>query len=203
MARDERTSLKRISLTEALEAFILDAKARRLAPSTIGIYREKLGNFIRWAEGEGISSLAELDAHSIRAFLINLEETGHNAGGQHIHARTLRAWLNFLEADGILEASPMHRVRMPRLPKPLPLVLSVEDVEALLAATDTDRDEAIILALLDTGARISEFVALNVGDVSASGAVTIHHGKGDRGRCFCQPKIASSDREKSRQQGGK
>ena len=182
MADDQRTTTRKISLEEALEAFLLDCRARRLAPSTVEIYEEKLRRFFKWAEKEGLTMLADVDAHRLRRFLLWLDEVGHNAGGQHIHARALRAWLNFLEADGILEVSPMRRVRMPKLPKPLPRVLTEGDIDAMLAAAGNDRDKAIILALLDTGARVSEFVALNVGDVDTAGAVKIHHGKGDKAR---------------------
>ena len=46
-----------------------------------------------------------------------------------------------------------------------------------------DRDRAAMLALLDTGARASEFTALDVGDVNqGTGAVLIRHGKGDKSR---------------------
>ena len=182
MADDKRTTLKRISLNEALDAFLLDCRARHLAAPTIGIYREKLETFIQWAAEEDMRTLADVDARSLRLFMLYLEERGHNAGGLHIHARVLRAWLNFLEEDGILEVSPMQRVRMPKLPKPLPRVLTKEDIDAMLEAAENDRDKAIILVLLDTGARVSEFVALNVGDVDAVGVVKIHHGKGDKAR---------------------
>ena len=182
MEREQRTQLKRISLNEALEAFILDRQARRLASSTIALYREKLENFIRWADGAGVTAIDDVDARALRRFLLHLEDAGHNAGGQHLHARVLRAWLNFLVDEGIIPVSPMKNVRMPKRPKPSPRVLTVEEVNALLDAADNDRDKAIILALLDTGARISEFVALNVGDVDALGAVKIHHGKGDKAR---------------------
>ncbi len=182
MAKNHRTQNAQLSLMEAVEAFILDGLARRLSPHTLGIYREKLSHFITWAESQQIETMAHVDARALRLYLVHLQETGHNAGGQHTHARILRAWLNFLEAEGLIMDSPMRRVKMPRLPKPQPDVLTREEVQKLLDAAQNNRDKALILALLDTGARVSEFVALNVGDVDASGAVQIHHGKGDKAR---------------------
>ncbi len=182
MAKNHRTKNAMLSLDEAVEMFILDGKARRLSPFTLGIYREKLAHFITWAKSQNIENLAQVDARALRLYLVHLEETGHNPGGQHTHARILRAWLNFLEAEGIIGESPMHRVKMPKLPKPIPDVLTRAEVRALLDATQNSRDKAIVLALLDTGARVSEFVALNVGDLDTSGAVKIHHGKGDKAR---------------------
>ncbi len=182
MARNHRTRNAPLSLVEAVEAFILDGMARRLSPYTLGIYREKLTHFTTWAATQQIETIAQVDARALRLYLIHLAETGHNPGGQHTHARILRAWLNFLEAEGLIPESPMRRVKMPKLPKPIPDVLTREEVRALLAAAEHSRDKALILALLDTGARVSEFVALNVGDVDSTGAVQIHHGKGDKAR---------------------
>ncbi len=182
MAENYRTQNAQLSLMEAVEAFILDGMARRLSPHTLGIYREKLTHFTTWAASQQIETIAQVDARALRRYLVHLQETGHNAGGQHTHARILRAWLNFLEAEGLIQESPMHRVKMPKLPKPMPEVLTRDEVHRLLDAAQTYRDKALILALLDTGARVSEFVALNVGDVDSTGAVTIRHGKGDKAR---------------------
>lgn len=182
MTENHRTKNALLPLREAIEAFILDGKARRLSPFTLGIYREKLTHFLAWAASQNIETLAHVDARALRLYLVHLQETGHNPGGVHTHARILRAWLYFLEAEGLIPESPMRRVKMPKLPHPMPDALTREEVAALLGAAQHSRDVALVLALLDTGARISEFVALNVGDVDASGAVRIRHGKGDRER---------------------
>jgi integrase/recombinase XerD len=66
--------------------------------------------------------------------------------------------------------------------------VSEHTVKALLASCNTGewwgmRDYAVILTLLDTGLRASEFLALNVGDVDlTSGTVRVHHAKGRRAR---------------------
>ena len=172
-----------VSLQEALETFLFDAMARRLAPSTIDYYRVKLGYFIAWAESHGVELMGEVTPRLVRAYLAHLSETGHNAGGVHNVARALRAWMNFLVLDGILEASPFQRVRMPKAPEPSPVNFTPEEVRAMLKETLHLRDEALILFLLDTGARVGELVALNVADVDmATGAVRIAHGKGDKAR---------------------
>ncbi len=178
-----RTTAKRLTLREAIDAFLLDCRARRLRAGTLHFYRTKLPRFAAWCEERGCVAVGEVEPDLLRAFLVWLDESGHSAGGQHAYARALRAWFNFLVEDGVLEESPMRRVRMPRVPKSAPIGLSVDEVEAMLEAADTLRDKAMILFLVDTGARLSEFAALNVGDVDmTSGAVVIRSGKGGKRR---------------------
>jgi integrase/recombinase XerD len=82
----------------------------------------------------------------------------------------------------------MTRVQAPKLPQdPLPPV-PLDDLRKMLAVCEPrtflgDRDRAALLALLDTGCRAAEFLALDVADVALSGgAVSIHQGKGRKGR---------------------
>jgi integrase/recombinase XerD len=83
--------------------------------------------------------------------------------------------------------NPLHNVKPPRQKiDPIPGV-PLEDVKAMLATCGTDffgiRDKAILLFLFDSGARVSEFRALNREDVDPiSGAVVIKKGKGGKGR---------------------
>lgn len=80
----------------------------------------------------------------------------------------------------------MRKVKPPKVPfHPLPGV-AIDDVKKLIATCSTTlalRDKAILLCLLDTGARASEFLDLNLKDVDlTAGAVRIEHGKGDKSR---------------------
>ncbi len=77
----------------------------------------------------------------------------------------------------------MKKVKMPKVDDPIFPAFTAEDIEALLKATDDARDTAIIMALLDCGARASEFCALNIEDVDMrTGAVHIRVGKNRKGR---------------------
>jgi integrase/recombinase XerD len=82
----------------------------------------------------------------------------------------------------------MSRVQAPRLSQdPLPPV-SLDDLRQMLATCEPrtllgDRDRAVLLCLLDSGCRASEFLTLNTSDVDlASGAIAIRHGKGGKSR---------------------
>jgi site-specific recombinase XerD len=94
-------------------------------------------------------------ANHLRAFLVHLEETDHNAGGRHQYYRTLKAFFRWLLAEGIIENNPMERIKPPKLlDTPLPPV-PIGDVQAMLKTCDKSllgqRDRAILMALLDSG----------------------------------------------------
>lgn len=170
-------------LRMALESFLLDGAARRLMPGTIGFYREKLTPFVAMLEGQGVQAPAGISADHVRAHLVAMQERGLAANTQHGTARALRAWCNFLVREGDLADSPMRKVRMPRLEvQPLP-ALSKEDVQKLLAVCLAGRDRCLLMALLDTGCRAGEFVALDIEDLDlATGAVQVRRGKGGKPR---------------------
>jgi integrase/recombinase XerD len=77
-------------------------------------------------------------------------------------------------------------IKLPRRHSPLPSVLSLEEVHALLQALRHRRYQAIAMVMYGAGLRISEAIALEVGDIDGSrGVVRVRHGKGDRRRPVC------------------
>ena len=162
----------------ALESFLLDAEARQLRPATLRYYRQQLTWFVAHCQESGVQKPEEITAHLIRAYLAGLQARGLSASSVHAAARAVRAFANFLEAEGLVAQSPMRRVRMPKVDKRLPDAYTVDEVERLLACATSNRDRAIVLCLLDSGCRASEFLSWNVGDVNVmTGTVHVRHGK--------------------------
>jgi len=74
-------------------------------------------------------------------------------------------------------------VSYPKRHKPLPTVLSVEEVGALIAAVRNARYQAIVMVLYGAGLRIAEALTLQVTDIDAGrGVIHVRHGKGDKAR---------------------
>jgi site-specific recombinase XerD len=76
----------------------------------------------------------------------------------------------------------MEGVKLPKVAGDVLPALAVEEIERLLIASTSTRDRAMLLALLDTGCRAAEFVALDVGDVAPDGTVLVRQGKGKKAR---------------------
>jgi site-specific recombinase XerD len=188
-ATPHRSSLKILprpatnKLELAYDSFKLSLQAAHRSPRTIQYYDEKLRPFLNWLEGQGVTDFTGITATHIRAFLLEREQAGRAAMTVHHHAACIKAFLNFLVSEELLPASPMRKVKMPKLEQEILPAFTPEDVKKLLAATKDPRDTAIVLFLLDTGCRLSEFLALNVEDVDMkTGAVKIRLGKGMKGR---------------------
>ena len=153
-------------------------------------FNKKLKLFTDWCDTQLITDITELTAPQLRLYIIHLEEKGHNAGGVHAAYRTLRAflfwWEDEVEPDGW--KNPIRKVKVSNHKiEPLEPIETAEIVAMLEACPKTqftgDRDRAIILTLLDTGARAQEFLDVNLVDVDPiTGAILIRSGKGNKPR---------------------
>jgi integrase/recombinase XerC len=143
--------------------------------------------------GQGINAetleraLLEADSDVIRVFLSHLRDKNYCKSTVARKLATLRSFYKFLLRRGRVEVNPVAGIRTPKQDKRLPKALSIEDVERLLNNCDTTtllgaRDRAILETLYSTGIRVSELVALNVGDVDLNSNVIHVRGKGKKER---------------------
>jgi len=173
-------------LSTAVDAFLADCRARRLAVRTYEFYEWQLGQARAWLAGHAVTTLADFSADHFRRYLVSLQERNLSAASQHAAARALRALLNFCEREDLLTgANPARKVKMPQLAKHTRPAVALADVRKLLDACEDSydplRDVAIIRLLADTGLRAAELCALTVGDVTGK-RVQVRHGKGDKDR---------------------
>jgi integrase/recombinase XerD len=153
-------------------------------------YQQKIKLFIDFCETNLVKNIHQITPSLIREFLLYLEETNHNPGGRHAVFRTLRAFLYWFEDEVEPEGwkNPIRKVKPPRVPQELIEPVSYEAIEKLLKTCNRgtfvgDRDYAIILCLLDTGARAREFLDIDLDDINqASGEILIRKGKGKKPR---------------------
>lgn len=189
MANGQRTVLRLIegqtALNRCLEMFLLHQEASRHSPRTVQTYRNTLTTFLDYLAGCDVTHPELITATHIRRFFVHLE--GRELAGATIqkHARSVKAFCNFLVREEVLDDSPMRKVAMPKADKQVKKPFTTGDIAALLDACDAGlyrwRDRAIVLCLLDTGLRVSEFVSLKVGDVDRSGMIKVM-GKGRKER---------------------
>lgn len=127
------------------------------------------------------------DQDRIRGYLAHMAKQEYSAATMARKIATLRSFHKWLERTGIVSSNPMTVIRTPRQPRRLPKAITVDQVEALLRAPESDdtlgaRDRAILETMYSTGVRVSEVVALNAGDFSATERQLRIRGKGRRER---------------------
>jgi integrase/recombinase XerC/integrase/recombinase XerD len=175
-------------ISREIIAFIIDRRSAKRSPATIRYYQTELDWFAAYLQQHKITLIEDITAEDIREYLIHQGGT-RNANGVHCSFRAVKAWLNWwgIELDDDTWRNPIRKISPPKISsEPLPGV-PMDHIHALLATCKRDRtgqrDRAILLTLLDTGLRSSEFLNLNYGDINLkSGAIQVHAGKGSKDR---------------------
>jgi len=181
----------RDGLTAAIDAFMLHLRVERgLSPATLAAYRSDLDDF---AASRGAAAGWDSSAGVAVRYLSMLGSPGRS--GQAVlrptslrrRTASLRGFYRFCFADGLIATDIASQFDMPRQPRLLPEVLSVEEVERLLETQNGDtaaglRDRALLELLYASGLRISEAVGLDRDDLSIEEGTVRVVGKGDRER---------------------
>jgi integrase/recombinase XerD len=172
------------------------AVERGLAANTLSSYRRDLRRYLAHLAGRDIDAPGAVGEADVSAFLVALREGDeeHPPLAANSAARAVvavRGFHRFLLREGLVTVDAARGVRPPSPPKRLPKAISVQEVEALLAAAGADetpralRDRALLELLYGCGARISEAVGLDVDDldVDPAGSGTVRLlGKGSKER---------------------
>ncbi len=176
------------ALAGALEAFLIHALAERgLARHTVDAYARDLHGFIEFASRRGVREPSGIHRSTITLHLLALRRRGLAPSSVARRLAAIRGWMAFLLRESLIADDPAQDLASARRPRRLPGVLTVDEVERLLAQPRGDgpqvlRDRAILELLYAAGLRVSELVALDVGDVHLSAEYVRCIGKGSRER---------------------
>ena len=167
-------------------AFLRELEVRGASAATRRSYASDLQQLLEWLAERDLT-VADLGRRQVRAFSAELGRRGYAPATLARKLSTLRGFARHLTESGVLAADPARSLPGPRRRRRLPRVLSVSDVDTLVAATEgTDplalRDRLILELLYGCGLRSMELVALRLGDVQAAQAQLIVRGKGGKTR---------------------
>jgi integrase/recombinase XerC len=169
-------------LRDQIEFYLLRCEVEGKSPNTVRAYSHTLRRF---AQAVGDLEPAAIGPERLYDYLARF---GHcTLETRHRYFRELRCFFNWLEARGRLADNPFRGMRNVRLPSRIVQPFTPAEITALLAATAATpvgrRDRALVLTLLDTGARCSETVRLELADLNLDARrLRILHGKGNRQR---------------------
>ena len=163
------------------------AVEKGLARNTLEAYSRDLNAYLDFLEGEGIASFAETSKITAMAFIQHLQKQGLAQRSITRALVALRGLYRYLSQEGHLKVNPLEDMELPRLIPSLPHVLTVQDIEQLLAQPDSEtklgiRDGAMLELLYATGMRVSELCELPTSGLNLEvGFVTVR-GKGGKER---------------------
>lgn len=169
-------------LSEAIEALALATRADGRSPRTVESYRQKLKPLLAFSGDVEVASIRVTDLRRYVAHLrdrtkLYTDHPTHREREGHLSPFTVASMVtstkrlfNWLVEEGVLEASPMKRIKIPRPKRREPKGISSPDFLALLATTDEGRridlrDRALMMFLFDTGCRAGGVCGLRIDDV--------------------------------------
>jgi integrase/recombinase XerC len=176
---------KRTPAENATDKFLASLRQRNASPHTLKAYGSDLGVFAAYV---GSSNLGEIDHLRIRGFLSHLYERGLSKTSVARSLAAVRSLFRWLAREGIVEQNPAKLVATPRLPKKLPRVPTIEEMNLVLdsrmpeTASFPERDLLLLELLYGCGIRNSELVGINLDDIRMANEAILIRGKGKKER---------------------
>lgn len=157
-----------------------------LSSNTIEAYSHDLNRFLTYLQQKEIPELDQVSKGDIRGFLLLLKKEGLSSRTLARVLVSIRVFLRFLVEEALLSNSPAEEVDSPKLPRTLPNILDLDEVERLLEQPDQGlqglRDRAMLELLYATGMRVSELMRLPINHVHLEAGYVLLFGKGSKER---------------------
>ena len=181
-----KTSKSRNGVDKVIEQFLSSLRERNSSLHTIKAYTTDLEQF-RLFLGEG-TKIADIDHVRVRGFLSHLFDRGLSKTSVARALAAVRSLYKWLAREGMVEQNPALLVSTPKLPKKLPRVPSIEELNAVLdspmpeQASFPERDKVIFELLYGCGIRNSELIGINIDHIYWSNDAILVRGKGKKER---------------------
>ncbi|MBO5895005.1 MAG: tyrosine recombinase XerD [Alistipes sp.] len=160
---------------------------KRLSENTVEAYLRDIDEFMHFVLRTFDVAYDQVESFMIERFMARLFDKGRSGASQARSLSGIKSFFNFLLLSYKIEQLPTESVDPPKAERVLPDVLSLAEIDAMLATFDMSsvkgcRDSAIVEVLYSTGLRVSELVSLRIGDLFFGEGYIRVIGKGDKQR---------------------
>lgn len=160
---------------------------RSLSVNSVEAYLADLEKYQLWMESLGYHDPLKINQKSIQQFPLWVSDQGFQATSQARIISGVRAFYKFLVMEDSLLESPADFLEPPKTGRKLPVVLSVEEIDAMIAAVDRstgegERNVAMLETLYSCGLRVSELVGLKLTQIHPEEGFLQVIGKGNKER---------------------
>jgi integrase/recombinase XerD len=157
------------------------------SPLTLEAYRRDVERLVDYARAKGAAAPGDFTSRMLREFVYHLKDVGLAPSSIRRNISAVRTYFKFLLSDGVVARDPSERLETPKRWRTLPDVLTIAEVESLLASPTLDqplafRDRAMLELAYGAGLRVSEWITLGVKDVLFEDKLVRVFGKGSKER---------------------
>lgn len=146
-------------------------EVKRASENTVQSYRRDLMQMITYLEEKEIREAAKVTKTSLHGYILHMEEQGKAATTISRMMAAMKAFFNYECMQACIRRNPAESLHAPKVEKKAPVVLSVDQVSALLAQPSGQtpkeiRDKAMLALLYATGIRVSELIGIQMEDIN-------------------------------------
>lgn len=161
---------------------------KSLSPNSISAYIHDIHKLIQYLEAAHIEKkVSEIELSNLQKFVQWISELGITPRTQARVISGIKAFFTYLLLEEIIETNPTALLETPKVGKKLPVVLSVKEIDKLLAAIDLSkpegqRNKAMLETLYSCGLRVTELINLKISNMYPDLGFIRVVGKGNKER---------------------
>lgn len=134
-------------------------------------YQRDLVQLAAYLEGKGITEVAKVTRTSLNSYILFLEKEGKATTTISRELAAIKSFFSYLSREELIRRDPAELLKAPKIEKKPPVILSINEVNALLGQPGTAsakeiRDKAMLELLYATGIRVSELIGLELADLN-------------------------------------
>ena len=153
-----------------------------LARNTLGAYKCDLEEFIEFCRRRKLEDFESVKRSHLNAYILQMHDKNYSPASVMRKIASLRGFFKWMNANDIITSNPALTIEQPKLPKRLPKVMTVEEINQILSQNLTEIQSVILELLYGCGLRVSELVNLRVSDIDIKSKYLQCTGKGSKER---------------------
>lgn len=165
-------------ISEKVFLFLASKKLDGRSRKTLESYSRCLNRFSRFIQKD----INDLSAMDIRMFLATYSKAGAKNTTLATNISILKSFFGWLQGEELITRNPMLKIPTTKVEKRIRKSLTLEELEMLRVACETERDHAMVEFFYSTGCRLEEAINVNKQDINWSDGSLHVIGKGDKER---------------------
>ena len=176
-------------MKRALKEYIYYLKVNKnLSKNTIEAYNRDILDYIEFLEKQyNVTKPKDIEGEYLKRYLDKLVRAHLKKSSERRKLSAINSFIDYLYKEERISNEQITRVKSPKMEKRLPVVLTINEVNALIEASKGDkpldyRNYCMMELLYGSGLRISELINLNIGDIHLNNKLINVFGKGSKER---------------------